>query len=195
MKKYSILLLLFIPSLMFSKDWFNHSKSYVDLGFKVGNSVYFSDFLLDNQFSNKFHVGHELSLGLEWAFKKTIFSVDFPALSFNFLIYNQYPNQHLYAGIEIDISFLVLSIGQQKSNYKYFIDLGGIGLSGFFYFNPQDTFTARVNHTITLPLGFKIIWKNNIFFSIEHKIYTPLLKLKIEGYDVSITIGKRFDIK
>ena len=45
-----------------------------------------------------------------------------------------------------------------------------------------------------LPLGFKVLFKNNAFISVNHTFIT-LLDASPIAYQISFTIGKRFDIK
>jgi len=187
MKKYIIFILLIFPITIFSNTSLNR-RSYLDFGLKIGNSLYY----LNNTISDKFYIGHELSIGMEWSINSNILAVDFPSLGISINMYSF--NNNLYSGIDLNISFLSFSVGAHKKKYNYYIDLLGFGIEGFFFFSEDIKFPFKIYNTVILPLGFKILWKNRMYFAIEHRIFTPLLKLEFEGYDFSIILGKRFNI-
>ena len=100
-------------------------------------------------------------------------------------------------GFDENMRFFNMAFGDTKSNYNYFIYILGIGMDvQFFEDKEHDIVGLAGGVEMLLPLGFKIVFDNNVYFYMKHSLTIPFFEIApIKAYMINFSIGYRFDIK
>lgn len=197
MKKLLLILLLFsVPTVAKDKVL---GQSYIDLGFSISDII-----VTKYHQGNILNIGGQVSFGICWDYSTHLFFLEI----FKPSLYIAWDLAHISAktpwGFGSNIKFFEMGFGKKENKYSYNIYLFGIGVfADVLFFNSDRLSGSVLGVAWTLPLGFKITW-NSMFVSLEHQLVGEPLSaatltaidqpLQPISYNITFTIGKRFDI-